>query len=416
MDVAALDLFVDRDLTEIADCETIRDFPNSILDQARRWPDHAVLLCGGMENFPDIVAELESRHTVIGPSARQIRELRSLENWGEWVVGFAEGDWIRFPITREPEPSASGVPHEQLVSQRSPPSYDPSIDWLYKGYRSAGGMQVVPLGAEDQNRMSGGYIQQHVSGPVLGVTFGCTPRQTIVLGVMQNVTMGKAQLAKLPSSKATPYLYTGSSGPVQLDLDIESRLAIWAGNIASSIRYQGILQADFILGNDGALYLLEFNPRWTASMELIEMSARSNLVDLQLGMQFSEGGTLSMLGESDKLQSRQVQKRILYASQDLSVSSETSNAMMERSNWWKDSQVNDQVLVGWADIPQPGTLITAGSPFATIWAIRPIVLETIDATQVVAKNVPDDRWPEIDALLKTLVGYPACIHTVFTGH
>ncbi len=416
LEVAALDLFVDRDLAEIADCEAIRDFPSSILDQAKRWPDHAILLCGGMENFPEILTELELRHPLIGPNASQIRELRSLANWKQWAANPADGDWIRFPTTQELEPRTTGLSQLNHKDEHGLSGRDDATTWLYKSYRSAGGMKVSRYDELVRDRMSGGYFQQYVAGPVLGVTFGCTAREAKVLGVMQNLTMGETGLDELPVARATPFLYAGSIGPIELGSETVSRLENWIGTIASSIQYRGLLQADFVLGEDGLFYLLEFNPRWTSSMELIEMSTRYNLVDLQLRLQFSDLSTTPMVAWPTPWRDVQVQKRILYALQDLKISSETSDAMMNRSSEWASPKLDSSSLAGWADIPHTGTLIDAGSPLATIWAIRPRILDPIGTIQTSKVISPMEGWREIDELLETLDDYPACIHTVFTRH
>ncbi len=60
-----LDLFADRDTSEMTDCHTIRSFPDSIVEQASEFRDHRIVLAGGMENFPNIVSTLETTHTIM---------------------------------------------------------------------------------------------------------------------------------------------------------------------------------------------------------------------------------------------------------------------------------------------------------------------------------------------------------------
>ncbi len=396
-EAAALDLFVDRDLREIADCESIREYPESIVEQAKRWPDHAILLGGGMENFPDVVAELEKGHTIVGPNASQIRRLRSLENWQSWVAELGIDDWLRFPTTR-----AVG----ELGIESSDSAFLDGLDgWLVKSRRSAGGLQVFSASPTTIAPLSDAYLQRYVPGPVLGVSFSCTENQCSILAVMRNLKLSELHLDEKPSSTTTPNLYAGSVGPYFMASETQTRLENWVQKIASSIGYRGVLQADFIHGDDGYLYLLEWNPRWTASMELIEMCFKTNLVEEQLRLQFKQADFSAPRLQATEWGSVQAQKRILYATREIRISSACSDAMMARSNWWTNPPSDMSSVAGWADIPPADTPVEVGSPIATIWAIRSRSRHTNELSAIDASSSSFDRWLEIDELLKTFAQY-----------
>jgi len=353
LEVAALDLFVDRDLRSIAECETIREYPASIVEQAKHWPNHAVMFCGGMENFPDVVAELEKKHEIIGPNASQITSLRRLRNWQSWATNPGCDDWLRFPET-----------HTEANGECD---FNGGKIWLMKSHRGAGGMQVRRCHSSESFEASHSYIQRFVPGRVLGIVFRCFPQNTTILGVTRNLTPGELLQGKSTASELPPFLYAGSVGPLHLQTERETNLSEWIDSISVSVNYRGLLQADFVEGADGRLYLLEINPRWTAGMEIIEMCSGINLVHEQLRAQF-QAFQEALPSESNP--KRDAIKLIVYAAQKQIVCQQTSDAMMFHSSWHTDQSDDEIGITGWADIPNVGTEINVGTPVATAWGLR----------------------------------------------
>ncbi|MDZ4851611.1 MAG: ATP-grasp domain-containing protein [Pirellulaceae bacterium] len=404
--VVALDLFVDRDLSEIAHCAAIREFPESIVEQAASWPDSSILLCGGMENYPEVVAELEKTHPIIGPNSKQILALRELENLARWVDAAEDNDWLRFPESSFPkERKTSVIDIEPSADDGA--AVPPFDQRLWKPVRGSAGMRIKKLTVNEPVDFSLGYAQRFISGPVLGITFLCRPGSTCILGAMRNVTLSDLVPVSFEHEIHSPFQYAGSMGPIDLKHHVAARLEQWVDKTAQSIEYCGLLQADFIVGNDGFLYLLEFNPRWTASMELIEFSTGLNLVQEQIDAQFgSSRSPIRFPASNSTNRHAQWMKRILYASQRQTISKETSDAMMQRSTsrWNSSNELSTEVTnnVGWADIPNADTQIDSGTPIATILA-KQTRNRSSDARHSMAPNANDMlAWPEIDEIIDTI--------------
>jgi predicted ATP-grasp superfamily ATP-dependent carboligase len=262
-------------------------------------------------------------------------------------------------------------------------------------------MQVFPANVQAHDIPSNGYLQRYIDGPVLGITFCCSPNNTSILGVMRNVSLQEYCDKAVLASQQRPFLYAGSIGPFPIDTVTAQRLTDWVDKVALSIDYRGILQADFILGESGHLYLLEFNPRWTSSMELVEFVSGRNLIREHLSAQLGQGDRMTLPDHDARSSGFEAIKKIIYAVRELFISQACSDAMMANSNWpltWDDCHGR---VAGWSDIPHPGTRVEAGSPIATAWAIRSLAEQDFALNGKSSNLGPPQDWPEIDELLQS---------------
>lgn len=79
----AVDLFADRDLRLMAPCVRcpLADYPAALPELCDPFPPGPVLYTGGLENHPDVVAELALRRLVLGNSADVLRAARDPFGW-----------------------------------------------------------------------------------------------------------------------------------------------------------------------------------------------------------------------------------------------------------------------------------------------------------------------------------------------
>ncbi len=355
--VAALDLFADRDLREIAEAHAIRSFPDSIVEQAHHFPDHQIVLAGGMENHPSVVAELEKQNAVVGASSSQIITLRSIASLQRWIQQ-ASIPCVRFPKTISENFSLpsfvlgdqdhqTSVCLSNVASEPSPnlPSDRRQNRWLWKSMKSAGGLGVEYWNRETQLNFNDGYLEEKIEGECIGLVVLCSEEGTHYIGATFNRSYGD-------------FHYGGSEGPIELSLELIGSVEAIMSLIAVELDYRGLLQADFIKTPTNELYLLEINPRWSASMEILELSTGRFLMAEHLG----EVTRDSLVDErKGSLPNGRYIKRIVYATSPGTVSSDLSNWMMSRAY---DPRV--QSGAGWADIPMPGTQFQPQNPIATI--------------------------------------------------
>ncbi len=351
-----LDLFADRDTGEMTDCHTIRSFPDSIVEQAREFRDHRIVLAGGMENFPSIVAELEKRHTIVGPNAQQIVALRSLDNLQQWTsqAGMAN---ILFPYTihdpklleRNHSTDENGPDSTLTTSSSRPPNRSieviPKTRWLRKSKRSAGGLGVGYWRGELELDFTQNYLQERIEGECLGVVVRCTTDGAQFIGATRNRTY-------------KDFMYGGSEGPIVLPYAKIQRIERLMRTIATAIGYVGLLQTDFILTSTDTLYLLEVNPRWSAGLEVLELATDQSIMADYLGEKPDRTevahGTLT---------TPFFVKHIWYAPSSGIVSPMLSDWLMARAY-----HAPSCPPFGWADIPKANIHVSQGQPIATLIA------------------------------------------------
>ncbi len=333
-------MFLDRDLLEIAPESGNLDAIESL---AQRWldrsPELPLLLAGGMENQPELVDRLLRLGLQCGVDRPMLDKLRSIHSWEDWAIESG---------MKWPETWTTPLPDSESHSDRQ---------WLKKNILSAAGLGVVGFDSlrnrrTESNRTEsklGEYFQEFRKGEVIGLTFLSDRERTQWVGSAMSWPTGNFDVPE-------PWLYRGSVGPILLDVrDCDCVTAL--GNIVrrdSGIR--GLWQADCIRDENG-LWLLEINPRWSASMELLDASWDATLVAYHA--QAILGATLPQLPEQSDT-SRLLGKTIVYAQSNW----QPSLALWTR--WWSQrwNGATEELLeqVRLADIPSSCDEIPAGYP------------------------------------------------------
>lgn len=358
--IEAWDEFLDADLLEIA--------------QAKNWTSDDVvshkvdgiplILCGGMENrIEDVQAWLDNGYSC-GVDAKTLRALRSPANWQRWSTQVGIG-WPKSFLYAE-EIQESGLRDCDIQC------------WMSKSLVGAGGIQVRRFDKEELRKlglaewMKGGwsedmYLQEHVEGRSIGATF-CSGRDEVrLVGVARGVTSDE-----LPGP--LPFIYRGSVLSRDISQDVKQRLEDFGRLVTSETGIRGLWQADFIVRADGRLWVLEVNPRWSASMELHEIAQDVSWVTEHLRALNPEKSSDETRTAPEAYPQRVadlVGKGILYAPAALRLDKQTQEQMWENrfdGAKWRESE--EGFLL--ADIPEvPAGLqgwvdIDAGIPIASV--------------------------------------------------
>ncbi len=352
--VRSFDCCGDRDTREIACSTEVIDLNDPSWIKTLE-PSARVILAGGCEDIGESL-ELLSRvdPTIIPEQYLQIRDWR---NWRQWALGsglkfpstYTVDEWLCSNVSATAE-SAKNALHQ---TQR----------WLWKKQRSAGGLGVSFIDPKELLEPSSlradhspelGVLQEYVLGKSIGISFLSSNHGTVIVGMAESMPLQKHIWSD--------FIYRGSIGPVLIPDWLVSPINSFARTVVRTTGWTGLWQADFLLtGSD--LYLIEINPRWTASMELIV-----NGYDLPL---VTWHANCRQLGESDwkRLQAKvegthrestlKFRKEVLYAKEDSIVSIE------EGEKWWGRRWIaRDCVGDGlwYADIPQVHSALTKGAP------------------------------------------------------
>ncbi|MGH7135166.1 MAG: ATP-grasp domain-containing protein [Pirellulales bacterium] len=339
------DLFCDADLPNTAVGQVARSFPGDLVAIAEQAPPGPWMYTGGLENYPRLVARVSRRHELLGTGPEALRQVRN-------------------PFELERVLSAAGLLFPECRSA------DERIamhgGWLLKHRRSSGGLRVLPANAPSEVRGRGWYYQQRVDGLAMGAVYvascgaGVPPArnkqagrlhhkvpqgQAIVLGVTEQLLTGSGN---------RPFRYAGSVGPVELSPSQRQTVNEIGRVLAANFALRGLFGADLIFDGD-RIWTIEVNPRYTASVEILERAFRFSAVALHLAA--CRGPPL---GPIESRASRQYGKSVLYADRPWIMTAERVQALKEinRAGIWPTL----------ADIPHAGTQVKIGQPVLTVFA------------------------------------------------
>ncbi len=346
-DFVTLDYFGDYDQkTWCENYALARDFglpygPGPLYEASRRLKYDAIVYTASLENHPATVARLAAGAALRGTAGGNGSGL--LGNRPEALKRVRHGPTL-FAFLGD-----RGVPTPQTLFGNRPASATPHR-WLRKPVSSGGGHDVTFW---DAGRPPGrGYLlQQHLAGQVCSAAFVANGREAVVLGLTE-------QLIGRPEFGATGFIYCGNLYPLlRTDGGALEELAAEVGDLATALTREfglvGLNGLDFVLC-DGRVWPLEVNPRYSASMELIEAAWGLSMFDCHVRAVLH--GDLPDPGRADVAGGRASDpngstygKAILYAERDCRAP--------DTRNWAER---------GIRDVPFPGEAIVKGSPICTV--------------------------------------------------
>ncbi len=293
---------------------------------SRKIKFDAVAYTSNLENHPEVVKRFEDagvgKHgRLLGNSAEVLSRVRH----GPILFGFLRQQGIL-------------VPETMYKGQR--PAPNDKRRWLRKPIRSGGGHDIEFM-TEGQSIGRGFIRQAYIPGIVASASFVANGEECVVLGLTE-------QLIGRPEFGAQNFRYCGNILPLAKEQD---RVLAQVQNITARLTREfnlvGVNGLDFIV-KEGQVFPLEVNPRYSASMELIERAYGLSIFDLHV--QSIVHRSLPQFDLSARWADQKFYgKAILYAGQD-------GNAPDTRG--WLRRDIRD--------IPFPGEVLTTNSPVCTI--------------------------------------------------
>jgi predicted ATP-grasp superfamily ATP-dependent carboligase len=342
-DVITLDYFGDRDQKELVENYSLRrDFdPSTSSGQAlgfsaealwaasRSLDFEAVVYISSLENYPHVVEKLAADHTLLGNDPATLRRVRD----GGILRSFCQEGGVPFPATF--------LADEDLPGEGR---------WLRKPVRGGGhGISMWRGEPLDEHRL----LQEYIEGTHASAAFVADGQDCALLGVTEQL-IGREELG------ARGFAWCGNILPLALPprgLDaLLDAVKDMAAKLTRCFGLRGVNGFDFVLamrGGDLAPYLVEVNPRYTASMELMEWAYGLNIFDLHI--RSFDGELPSFYAPPFVTEGRPrpgfYGKGIVYAREDV---------LMPETAGWKAE--------GRRDIPFPGERIPARHPICTVLA------------------------------------------------
>jgi uncharacterized protein len=310
-----VDFFGDLDTKRLGPNVSLRErgqpySAGALLEAARDVSADAVAYVGGLENHPGIVAALAAGRTLLGNPPEVLARVRDPQA----VFAFLRGRGFVVPETRgriAPRPRRGR--------------------WLRKPERGGGGQGVRFW---DGRRLGAGQLlQEFIDGWSASLAFVADGRRALVLGWTRQ------------RHAAPGFRYAGNVLPLDGPRAAFDEASAVASALTEEFGLRGLNGIDFVL-HAGRPVVLEVNPRYTASMELIERAAGTPVFGLHVA---ALTGTLPPA--PPPIGPGYWGKAIVYA--DRPRIAPATGAWIRR---------------GVRDVPIPGSAFTRGQPICTVFA------------------------------------------------
>jgi uncharacterized protein len=329
--VTAVDAFGDADLREVAEVLPVRPdgppryTPAAAAAAARAVTADAVAYTSNFENYPEAVSALARGRLLLGNPPAVLARVRN----PIVLMRVLRQRGFVVPATRASAPPAALEPER----------------WLLKPRRSGGGHGTAPW-RSGRTVSRRAYVQERIRGVTGSIVFAADGRRAVALGLSRQLvgersfgTRGFRYCGSLLASERVPVF------PRQAELLV--RATALADVVTEAFGLRGLNGLDFV-ARDGVPLPIEVNPRYSASMELVERATGSSLFAIHAGA--CEGH----LPEPARLPVRVHGKAIVYARRDVVVSDPLA---------WRVPAI--------ADVPHPHERIGRGHPICTLLADGP---------------------------------------------
>ncbi|QEG01119.1 ATP-grasp domain protein [Stieleria maiorica] len=221
--------------------------------------------------------------------------------------------------------------------------------WLVKHRASSGGLGVsycesggpIPDGA---------ILQQPVRGPICGASFFGLGDRALLLGVCRLL---KKRIGPYP------FVFAGALGPIPISIEVCNSLRRLGTAFCSAAPIFGPFNIDVAIQHD-SVTLLEVNPRWSASMELVERAWSEasdepcSMFDRPADWERRVGQSSQDPGESFCVGKTTFLKRVLFARADRTISPADFDRQTRSGRW------------EWKDVPRRPTQLNRHEPLATL--------------------------------------------------
>ncbi len=293
---------------------------------ARCW-----MYTGAMENRPQVVAQISRRVTLLGNPPRVLRRIRDPQRLAAVL-------------------QAAGLPFAEALAR--PDARLSQGLWLRKPRASNAGRGICRFEAPSPGGALGTWIyQRFVPGQACGGVFLAAAGSARLLGVTRQLIGDDCACFG-----ARGFQYAGSIGPLPLTGDQERQWQQIGECLSVEFRLRGLFGVDAIEAGE-RIVPVEVNPRYTASVEVLERSLRWPMMAWHV--QACGAGRLPSWG-SLPVSVACSGKAILYA--------------VESCRWageFEVSQGGPDLSEAWptlADIPRHDTCFKAGEPVLTVLA------------------------------------------------
>jgi uncharacterized protein len=317
-DVVALDAY--GDLDHPSDCHTlsrdVRWSAAAAARHARSLDADAVAYLSNIDNDPRAVAALAAERALWGNTPETLQHARD---------PLAVRDAFRAAGIDAPDALVGG-------------NVSPGGRWLLKPLRSGGGTRVRRWRGIEVPRSH--YAQTFIEGTSGSVVFVAAGGHAVVLGTA-------LQLVGDAAFGASGFRYCGSLLCGAADPSMRAQADAIAGVAASAFGLVGVGGVDFV--DDGrVMHPIEVNPRWTASMELVERARGVSVFAAHVAACTTGALPVGLMPSAGAVHG----KAIVFARHRVTLG--------DTRSWLDDPMVRD--------ITRPGAVVRTSQPVCTVLA------------------------------------------------
>lgn len=363
-DPLAIDCFADDDLAAVCDCVRVDldAYPDGFEQAARGLAACPWLYAGGLENAPSLVRAISDQRSLYGNPDHVLRTVRNPFRLAQTLrtAGLpfldvratrptgASGPWLRKPLK-----SGGGRRIERIASAADPEPFEGSGNRRRRPMARGGDASV--------------YYQQYRAGTDCSAVFVAAGGQAACLGVTRQI-IGAAWTG------ANEFWYAGSVGPLDLTADQRRLWDRIGAALAAWFALTGLFGVDAVMDED-AIWPVEVNPRYTASIEILELAGEVTAIAAhtraceqgELPRGWPDGG------------SQRVGKAVLYAESNGRVPSDFGRLVRDLNQ-----DIARPII---ADVPPAGRDFHAGEPLATVLAYADTIETVVDSLRTTSKLV-----------------------------
>jgi predicted ATP-grasp superfamily ATP-dependent carboligase len=337
------DQFADADLAALGATRRINHFPAELLEAIAEAPNVPWIYAGGLENHPDWVDQMAQVRPLLGNPGSILRRIRDPQLLADALT-------------------VARLPALRVTASDSPPT---SGRWMVKPLRSGGGIGVrlVDCANSPPPKLSSHYFQLAAppNARIVGAVFVMARGECRYLGAStlhsgRNLGRESSDSPQAEETTAADFLYRGSS-TCRLDPWDESAIVRAGEVVARAFQLQGVVGLDVAV-QDGLAWVLEVNPRYPASAELLDLVDGPSIVERHIAACVS--GSLPRPEECRFVPRQSFAKWIIYANQSFRWTEAHDRWRLA----WHDRLPNSPTP--FADIPRVGSIIEAGWPVCTL--------------------------------------------------
>ncbi|MEM3608959.1 MAG: ATP-grasp domain-containing protein [Candidatus Bathyarchaeia archaeon] len=308
--------------------------PEAFLEMAKilgnKHKVDAILLSSGLDDYFDVLCELNSLIPILGNSPEIIKRVREKQRF------FKELELLGIPY---PETKLVGDVFEAKASAAKigyPVVIKPTSGFGGAGARLALNDKEIEKTFREVSQESGSVlIQKFIEGIHASISILAGDKNIRVVSINE-------QLLGLPSVfQREPFGYCGNIVPLRLANSIFEKCKSIAEKIAFHFDLRGSNGVDIVISKDGTPYVVEVNPRFQGTLGCVERVLGINMVEAHV--------KACLYGEMPTIRkaSRFCTRLILYAPKRVVVPDLTAFP-----NVW--------------DIPLPNSIIEEGEPLCSV--------------------------------------------------